>query len=334
MCCLFGILDYQGRLSLKERQKILKVLSTECEARGTDATGIAYFVGTHLSIQKAPKPAHRMRFQLSSKARYIMGHTRLTTQGSAKKVYNNHPFGCRTMGTTFALAHNGVLHNEESLRRDYGLPKTRIETDSYVAAQLLEQLGRVSFTTLQKMAEAVRGTFTFTVLDEYNNLYIVKGDNPMCICHFPDDGFYLYASTQDILFSALCKLRLTPVAKELVPIRQGDILRIAADGSLAQSRFNDNHLLISQSFLWPYSGGWQLEAEPTSEADLQAQEEYLTELLDFAEANGVHREDLQILLEAGYDVTDLEELIFNPDWLAECLEEVLGVMYELEGGEY
>ena len=105
MCCLFGILDYKGQLSLKERQKILKVLSVECEARGTDATGIAYFVNDHLSIQKAAKPAHRMRFQLSSKARYIMGHTRLTTQGSAKKVYNNHPFGCRGAGTAFALAH-------------------------------------------------------------------------------------------------------------------------------------------------------------------------------------------------------------------------------------
>ena len=46
------------------------------------------------------------------------------------------------------------------------------------------------------------------------------------------------------------------------------------------------------------------------------------------------REALKMLLEAGYDVIDLEELIFNPDWLAECLEEVLGVMYELEGGEF
>ena len=334
MCCLFGILDYQGNLSLKERQKILRVLSTECEARGTDATGIAYFVGTHLSIQKAPKPAHRMRFQLSNKARYIMGHTRLTTQGSAKKVYNNHPFGCRGAGTAFALAHNGVLHNEESLRREYGLPKTRIQTDSYIAAQLLEQLGRVNFATLQKMAEAVRGTFTFTVLDEYNNLYIVKGDNPMSICHFPNYGVYLYASTQDILFKALSKLKLTSASKELVPIRQGDILKIAPDGSIDRGRFNDNHLLISQSYLWPYSGGWQLEPEPISEAEIQAQEEYLTDLMDYAEANGVHRDDLQLLMEAGYDVTDLEELIFNPDWLAECLEEVLGVMYELEGGEY
>ena len=128
------------------------------------------------------------------------------------------------------------------------------------------------------MAEAVRGTFTFTVLDEYSNLFIVKGDNPMCICHFPNYGAYLYASTQDILFRALAKLKLTTASKELIPIRQGDILKIAPDGSIDRGRFDDNHLLISQSYLWPYSGGWQLEPEPISEAEIQAQEEYLTDL--------------------------------------------------------
>ena len=322
MCCLFGLLDYKGELTLKERQKLLKTLSVECEARGTDATGIAYFVNGHLSIQKAAKPAHRMRLQLSSRARFIMGHTRLTTQGSAKKVYNNHPFRGYCGGTAFALAHNGVITNEDELRREYGLPKTRIETDSYISAQLIEKFGRVNFLTLQKMAESVHGTFTFTVLDDNNNLYFVKGDNPMCICHFPDFGFYLYSSTQDILFKALCRLGLTASSKELIPISQGDIVRIASDGSISRSRFDDSHILVSQSFLWPYSG-WELMGAPPTEAEMQEQEEYLEDLLDFAELNGVHREDLQLLLEAGYDVTDLEELIFNPEWLEECLADLL-----------
>ena len=325
MCCLFGLLDYRGELTLKDRQRILKVLSVECEARGTDATGIAYFVNDHLSIQKAAKPAHRMRFQLSSKARYIMGHTRLTTQGSEKKVYNNHPFGYQAGSTTFALAHNGVLNNEDELRRKYGLQKTRVETDSFIAAQLLGRLRRVNFNTLQRMAEEVRGTFTFTVLDEYNNLFFVKGDNPMCICHFPNYGLYLYASTQDILFKALAKLNLSSATKELIPIRQGEIIKIASDGSISGSRFDDSHLLLNQSLLWPYTGSWTLHASPFTEEEEQAQEEYLEDLFDFAEYNGVHREDLQLLLESGYDVTDLEELIFNPDWLEECLADVLGV---------
>lgn len=63
MCCLFGILDYKENLTLKQRQKIVRVLSTECEERGTDATGIAYYVGNRLTTQKAPKPAHKRSIQ-------------------------------------------------------------------------------------------------------------------------------------------------------------------------------------------------------------------------------------------------------------------------------
>ena len=108
-------------------------------------------------------------------------------------------------------------------------------------------------------------------------------------------------------------------------IEQGEIIKIASDGSISGSRFDNRHLLLNQSLLWPYTGSWTLHALPFTEVEEQAQEEYLEDLFDFAEYNGVHREDLQLLLEAGYDVTDLEELIFNPDWLEECLADVLGV---------
>ncbi len=47
------------------------------------------------------------------------------------------------------------------------------------------------------MAETVEGSFTFTVLDADNNLYVVRGDNPFAIgiCH----GFALNRT----LFSAV-----------------------------------------------------------------------------------------------------------------------------------
>ena len=50
MCCLFGILDYGGKLTRKEKTKILSVLSVACEERGTDATGIAYNSGGAMKV--------------------------------------------------------------------------------------------------------------------------------------------------------------------------------------------------------------------------------------------------------------------------------------------
>ena len=62
MCCLFGMIDYGNSLTGKQKSRLLSVLATECEARGTDATGIAYNSGGKLRIYKRPLPGHKMKF--------------------------------------------------------------------------------------------------------------------------------------------------------------------------------------------------------------------------------------------------------------------------------
>lgn len=57
------------------------------------------------------------------------------------------------------------------------------------------------------MSETVQGNFTFTVLDEDNSLYIIKGNNPMYLLHFETLGLYIYASTENIMRNALKKNR-------------------------------------------------------------------------------------------------------------------------------
>lgn len=142
-----------------------------------------------------------MKFKFNSNPAVIMGHTRMTTQGSEKDNFNNHPFYSEKLG--FALAHNGVLYNDKTLRKTEKLPKTKIETDSYIAVQLIEKQKTLNFDTIKYMAEKVEGSFCFTILDKENSIYIIKGDNPMCIVQFY--GFYVYASTNEILTKALKK---------------------------------------------------------------------------------------------------------------------------------
>ena len=84
------------------------------------------------------------------------------------------------------MAHNGVLDNDFSLRKSLHLPRTRIETDSYIAVQLIEQKGILNFDSLRYMAELLEGSFTITVLGDDGSFYIVKGDNPFCLYFFPD----------------------------------------------------------------------------------------------------------------------------------------------------
>ena len=129
MCALFGFLNYGKRVPWKVLQKMVQALANASEVRGHHAAGIAYNKADTLTIFKRPKPAHKLHFRIPQGTVAVMGHTRLTTQGDQKHNYNNHPFR-GDAGTEFALAHNGVLYNDLTLRSRLSLPDTYIETDS------------------------------------------------------------------------------------------------------------------------------------------------------------------------------------------------------------
>ena len=224
MCALFGWLDYKHIVPYKVLKKLAQALANAAEERGTDAAGISYVKNGHITIYKRPKPAHKIRFNAPDNTTAIMGHTRLTTQGNQKFNQNNHPFYGHA-DKNFAFAHNGVLYNDAEIRKEKNLPATHIETDSYVAVQLIEQQKKLDFNSLKNMAEAVRGNFTFTVLDEENSLYIIKGSNPMCLLHFEMLGIYIYASTESIMKNALRKVNMLSFPYTKIETVNGDILR-------------------------------------------------------------------------------------------------------------
>lgn len=174
MCALFGLIDYGNKFLARQRAKIISVLSKECEVRGTDATGIAYNSNGKLHIFKRAVPAHKMRFRLPENANIIMGHTRMTTQGSETFNYNNHPFFGAINGTTFALAHNGVLSNDKLLRRTENLPETHIQTDSYVAVQLIEKENILNLESLKNMAEKPRVRFAIRFLATVTSCILLR----------------------------------------------------------------------------------------------------------------------------------------------------------------
>ena len=250
MCCLFGIMDYGHKLSRKEKTKILSVLSVACEERGTDATGIAYNSGGSLKVYKRPLPAHLLWFKVNEDTNHVLGHARMSTQGSERFNANNHPFAGKAGDTTFALAHNGVLSNDKRLRRQHDLPATKIETDSYIAVQLLEAAGEISFQSLADMAEKLEGSFTMTMLTDDDTLYVVRGNNPFTLFHFEKLGFYIYASTEPILRSALKQLNMKLGKPTKIKLDCGEILRIDAAGNMSRSQFDDSKIFLGYSH-WP-----------------------------------------------------------------------------------
>ena len=147
MCGLFGFLRYGN--PIKGLKEVTNSLAEQSAVRGTDATGIAFNENGKLRIFKDGKSAYELDFKHSDDTSAMIGHTRHSTKGSEKKNCNNHPFPGKVGGLHFALAHNGVLSNDDELRKSLSLPKTKIETDSYIAAQLLMSQKELDFTSVK-----------------------------------------------------------------------------------------------------------------------------------------------------------------------------------------
>ena len=302
MCCLFGFVDYAGSLSVKQKNRLIRELSIAAEARGTDATGIAYNTSRGLQIYKRPLAAHQLHLRIPAEARAIMGHTRMMTQGSAKKNYNNHPFFGHVKGQSFALAHNGVIWNDLELRRTKRLPRTKVQTDSFIAVQLIEQQKALDLPALRYMVEQVEGSFSFSVLSEQDDLWLVKGDNPLTIVYFPKVGVYVYASTAEILNKALARCGNWLGCGEKVDIAMGDIVRIDRNGRITRGAFDASKFYRSS---WGY---WDTPLYPRAP---HSEEEHLALLKSVAKAFGFTGEMVDRLLDQGFTIDDVENLLYE-----------------------
>lgn len=308
MCCLFGLVDTKLSFSGKEKSKMLHALAAASECRGTDATGVAYCTGGRLCIYKRPIPGHQFKFYMRDDTRTGMGHTRMATQGKAAKNRNNHPFRGFIQSGEFALAHNGVLHNDRTLRRSLGLPKTRIETDSYIGVQLIEKKKTLNFDSLRNMAEQVEGSFTFTVLDEEESLYVVKGDNPFCLYYFPECGLYLYASTAEILHRAIEHISNAMGKHISVPIQSGEIMKLSAVGEIQVQTFDDFHLYRYNNF--PMMG-YGVGCRKSRCCAAETEQNHLNEIKSVAMAFGFTPEDIDRLAKEGFSADELEEVLYG-----------------------
>ena len=309
MCALYGFYDLNSVLPPKVKKKLLRSLSCESEIRGHDATGIAYISESELRIFKVGKPAHKVKLYVPDKTRVVMGHDRATTHGLASRNQNNHPFRGHIQSLDFALAHNGLLWDQAYLRKKYALPDSEIETDSYVAVQMIEKSGRLDIESLKEIAENIEGSFAFTILDSDGRLIFIKKDCPISIAFFDELCLYVYASTSDILHKALVRCGLGGLKPKMINLECGDIFVIHGDGDTEQGKFKtyDFRSWVPLSYLCrPYESSITLH-----------------ELLDLGRIAGVDERDIQTLLEL-YTVAEVEEFIDDPKLLQKELRSISG----------
>ena len=157
------------------------------------------------------------------------------------------------------------------------------------------------------MAEEVQGNFTFTVLDEENSLYIIKGSSPMFLIHFKAMGLYVYASTESIMKNALKKVFLNKFFYERIDTVDGDILKINCTGAIERSGF-DTHRDLK-------FGGWYDDYDMYYTMHEQL-------LLDMCGCFGVDEDDVIMLLDYGYSADEIESMLCDCTILNETIDAI------------
>lgn len=211
MCGIFGMIrtdKEKMKLKALDQGYLLERLGFYSEDRGTHAGGIAYKnIQGDIEVTKAPGAISKNETftdlnKLLKFSQSFMGHTRFTTVGTADKNENNHPF--KSDFHNYAMAHNGTVSNVYQLEAMFDLPDVKVDTDSFVFSRMLDNTtSGLSHENIKRTAELIKGSFNFTIIDENESVWLVKNNNPLVVVDFEDLGVIAYASTEEIMLSAI-----------------------------------------------------------------------------------------------------------------------------------
>tara|TARA_R110000823_G_scaffold274141_3_gene393107 strand:+ start:2710 stop:3669 length:960 start_codon:yes stop_codon:yes gene_type:complete len=176
-----GIGGFYNTNSTNTPLKCLEDLWTGLEDRGTHAHGLAFnWVGADkpVSIKQAGPASDSLhlvnKFLGGNQLRYVLLHTRYTTQGSVENNGNNHPI----VRDGITLTHNGVLRNDKHVFSTLKVsPMYQVDSEALNVA--------LAVKNINWLADNVKGSISLAWIDEKDssqNVHLfTNGGNPLTI---------------------------------------------------------------------------------------------------------------------------------------------------------
>lgn len=200
--CGIGGFSLSAESKIHPRQ-LSNALLTVLEDRGYMASGFAFHTPDGISGSfKSDRPGSSLSLRaMPPTANTVIVHTRLATHGSTADNRNNHPV--HSPDGNIHLVHNGVIYNHQTVRTqlDHKLP----DVDTSVIPALLQDGG------LSKL-DALDGDAAIAWLDRHDpgRLHLARLEHsPLVICQV-EDGSFIFASTEALLWRVLVQLDLMP----------------------------------------------------------------------------------------------------------------------------
>lgn len=202
-----------GGFSLTPESKIhprqlANALLTALEDRGSMASGIAFHANDIHGVIKAAVPGSGLSLKgVPKNTTTAIVHTRLATHGSTRDNRNNHPV--QSPSEDIALVHNGVIYNHHQVREKLD-HKIKFDVDTAVIPALIEQHGGISELKQLDGDAAI----SWLSKNDHGILNLARLEHsPVCVVQV-EDGSFIFASTEALMWRVLIQLNLMPIFME------------------------------------------------------------------------------------------------------------------------
>jgi len=185
-----GIIGYTG--SLQATEVILDGLA-QLEYRGYDSAGLAALTDDgQVYLQKKAGQVAVLRecCDESISSHCGIGHTRWATHGGVTDT-NAHP---HVVGQVILL-HNGIIENYHAIQTQFDFRNVTSETDTEIAAHLINHFYRINhdpFTAIEKAVRIIEGSYAFCIMftDLPGKIFSIRQVSPLVAASSDQGAFF------------------------------------------------------------------------------------------------------------------------------------------------
>lgn len=212
MCGIFGfVASNKSSLSKRQAKYLINQLFRLSESRGKEASGVAFHDSEGIRIIKKSIPSSNLikgiDYQKAlvdtlntflptdpgendNQVLTVIGHSRLVTNGSQKKHFNNQP----VISEGMVGIHNGIITNVEELWKINPDLKKKYDIDTELMLCLIRKYikqGNSIIESVQKSYAVIEGATTVAILfEDYNILLLATNNGSLYYC--PGNIKYLH----------------------------------------------------------------------------------------------------------------------------------------------
>lgn len=261
MCGILGIVNLKG--VEQPHFKFFRKTLLESVVRGDHATGVAsqslaFFKLPGSSVKFLESEGYREWEEAALGQKWIVGHTRHSTQGDPSDNLNNHPLPVTIHGQLRALyAHNGIVGTSVETQKKAGLKQgeffeeNKHRTDSIVIGQAIQASWKEGdlFTSARNACKLFYGVAAVAVVGEHEMVFF-RRYNPIVLAKL-SDGSTAFASELRFLIAAAKESGLRIVSHKMM--EDNTILSVNATGGAQSAKIVE----VQRPYAANYSYNWQ-----------------------------------------------------------------------------